>query len=100
MGHHPDITLEDSIMSRTATVRARVAPSLKADVEKLLDRLGMTTTEAITLFFSQIRLRKGLPFPVELPNATTRKTFEATDRGEGLNAYDNIDKMFAALDKC
>jgi DNA-damage-inducible protein J len=92
--------MEDLIMSRTATVRARVAPSLKADVEKLLGRLGLTATEAITLFYSQIRLRQGLPFPVELPNATTRKTFEATDRGEGLNTYDSIDKMFAALDKC
>jgi DNA-damage-inducible protein J len=100
MGHHSDMALEDSIMSRTATVRARIAPSLKADVEKLLDRLGLTATEAITLFYSQIRLRQGLPFPVEIPNAATRKTFEATDRGEGLNTYDSIDKMFAALDKC
>jgi DNA-damage-inducible protein J len=48
-------------MSRNATVRARIAPSLKADVEKLLDRLGMTTTEATTLLYSQIRLRQGLP---------------------------------------
>jgi DNA-damage-inducible protein J len=100
MGHRSDIKLEHSIMSQNATVRARVAPRLKADVEKLLERLGMTTTEAITLFYSQIRLRQGLPFPVELPNAATRKTFDATDRGEGINAYDSIDKMFAALDKC
>jgi DNA-damage-inducible protein J len=100
MGHLSDITMEDSIVSRTATVRARIAPGLKADVEKLLDRLGMTTTEAITLFYSQIRLRQGLPFPVELPNETTRKTFEATDRGEDLSTHDSIDKMFAALDKC
>lgn len=87
-------------MGRTATVRARIEPRLKADVEKLLHRLGMTTTEAITLFYSQIRLRQGLPFPVEIPNATTRKTFEATDRGEGLNTYDSLDEMFAALDEC
>ena len=87
-------------MNRTATVRARVEPRLKADVEKLLHRLGVTTTEAITMFYSQIRLRNGLPFPVEVPNATTRKTFEATDRGKGLNVYDDLDEMFNALDKC
>ena len=87
-------------MSRTATVRARVEPTLKADVETLLHRLGVTTTEAITMFYSQIRLRQGLPFPVEVPNAITRKTFEATDRGEDLNAYGNLDEMFEALDKC
>jgi len=90
----------DYKMSRTATVRARVEPSLKADVEKLLHRLGVTTTEAITMFYSQIRLRRGLPFTVEVPNAITRKTFEATDRGEDLNAYGSLDEMFEALDKC
>jgi len=87
-------------MIKTATVRARVEPGLKADVEKLLHSLGVSTTEAITMFYSQIRLRKGLPFPVEVPNETTRKTFDATDRGEDLNTYDSLDKMFEALDKC
>jgi len=87
-------------MSRTTTVRARIEPRLKSDVEKLLHRLGMSTTEAITVFYNQIRLRQGLPFPVEVPNATTRKTFEATDRGEDLHSYDNIDEMFEALEKC
>jgi len=87
-------------MNRSATIRARVEPGLKNDVEKLLHRLGVTTTEAITMFYSQIRLRQGLPFPVEIPNATTRKTFEATDRGEDINTFDSLDKMFEALDKC
>ncbi len=87
-------------MNRTATVRARIEPDLKADVEKLLHRLGVTTTEAITMFYSQIRLRQGLPFPVEVPNAVTCKTFEATDRGEELNTHNSLDDMFEALDKC
>ncbi len=87
-------------MNRTATVRARIEPTLKADVETLLHRLGVTTTEAITMFYSQIRLRKGLPFPVEVPNALTRKTLEATDRGKDLNTYDSLDEMFEALDVC
>ena len=87
-------------MNRTATVRARVEPELKADVEKLLHELGLSTTEAINLFYSQVRLRQGLPFPVEMPNAETQKTFEATDRGEDLNSYESLDEMFEALDRC
>jgi DNA-damage-inducible protein J len=85
-------------MSRTATVRARVEPRLKADVDKLLRRLGMSTTEAINLFYTQIRLRHGLPFPIEVPNETTKRTFETTDRGEDLHAYDSLEAMFEALD--
>ena len=87
-------------MSRTETVRARIEPRLKSDVEKLLHRLGMSTTEAITIFYNQIRLRQGLPFPVETPSAITQKTFEATDRGEDLHSYDSLDQMFETLDKC
>ncbi len=87
-------------MKRTATVRARVEPELKADVERLLHELGLSTTEAINLFYSQIRLRQGLPFAVEIPNAESRETFEATDRGEGLNSYESLDEMFEALDRC
>ena len=86
-------------MNRTATVRARIEPRLKADVDKLLHRLGISTTEAITIFYNQIRLRQGVPFPVEVPNASTRKTFEATDRGEELHSYKSFDEMFEALDK-
>jgi DNA-damage-inducible protein J len=48
-------------------VRARVDAQLKADSEEVLHRLGITTTEAIRLFLAQIRLRRGLPFPVQLP---------------------------------
>jgi DNA-damage-inducible protein J len=48
-------------------VRARVDPDLKADAETIFQELGLSTTEAIRLFLSQVRLRKGLPFLVEIP---------------------------------
>ena len=87
-------------MSRTATVRARIEPELKEDVEKLLGRLGLSTTEAINLFYNQIKLNQGIPFPIKIPNKITKETFEATDRGEELNQYENLEDMFNSLDKC
>ena len=87
-------------MSKSATVRARIEPDLKEEVEVLLQRLGLNATEAINLFYNQIRLRRGLPFPVEVPNEVTRRTFESTDRGEDLNTYSSLDEMFEALDRC
>jgi DNA-damage-inducible protein J len=50
-----------------AVVRARVDSSLKNDTEKVFDKLGLTTTEAIRLFLAQVKLRGGLPFEVRLP---------------------------------
>ena len=87
-------------MSKTATVRARMDSNLKADVEALLRQSGISTTEAINMFYSQIRLHRGLPFPVDIPNETTMKTFEKTDRGEELISYDSVEEMFDSLDKC
>jgi DNA-damage-inducible protein J len=52
---------------RDAVVRARVQPDLKADAEKVFETLGINTTEAIRMFLSQVRLRGGLPFAVEVP---------------------------------
>ncbi len=60
-------------MTKTETVRARIEPELKRDAEAVLSGLGLSTSEAITLFLRQVTLRQGLPFPVQLPNAETRK---------------------------
>ena len=46
-------------------VRARVDKELKEDSEKILQRLGLTTAQAIRLFLTQIRIRNGIPFPIE-----------------------------------
>lgn len=47
-------------------VRARVDDRLKRESEKILDALGLTTTEAIRIFLHQVRLHKGLPFDLRL----------------------------------
>ena len=84
-------------MAKTEVVRARINPELKRNVEMLLSKLGLTTTQAITLFFQQMELRNGLPFPVELPNEETRGVFEKTDRGEELVECEDADDMFRKL---
>lgn len=52
---------------RDSVVRARVHPDLKQDTERIFETLGINTTEAIRMFLSQVRLRGGLPFSIELP---------------------------------
>jgi len=49
-------------------IHARMEPELKQDVESIFRALGMTTTEAVTLFYKQVKLRHGLPFTVEIPD--------------------------------
>ncbi len=84
-------------MAKEATVRARIEPKLKESAEEILKKLGLNATTAITIFYSQITLRRGLPFEVEIPNAMTRRTFAATDKGEGLTRCKDADDMFQKL---
>ena len=56
---------------KTAIINARVQPELKSDVELILSQLGITTTQAITMFFEQIRMNRGIPFQLKIPNDET-----------------------------
>ena len=38
-------------MAKTAMIRARVEPELKQEAEKVFTTLGLSATEAITLFY-------------------------------------------------
>ena len=82
---------------KNTIIRARIEPELKEKVEIVLNSLGMTSTDAIRVFFKQIELRKGLPFAIELPNAETEKVFKATDKGSKLNKCDSAEEMFERL---
>jgi DNA-damage-inducible protein J len=86
-------------MARTAMIRARLEPTLKTNAEKILRQLGMSSTEAITLFYTQVTLRKGLPFDVKLPNQTTLDTFKKTDQDLELNEYDNLDEFMRKINE-
>ena len=85
-------------MAKDAVVRARIETDLKETVENIFSRLGLSTTDAINLFFRQVELKKGLPFLVEIPNETTLQTFAETDRGENLNYYNSVDELFKKLE--
>jgi addiction module RelB/DinJ family antitoxin len=51
---------------KEAVVRARMDENLKRESEDILRQLGLSQTEAIRMFFTQIVRRRGLPFQVVL----------------------------------
>ena len=59
-------------MPKTEFIRARVDEELKKKTEVLFTRLGLTMTEAITLFLIQCDMRNGLPFEVRIPSNKER----------------------------
>jgi len=86
-------------MGKSAVVHARIEPETKQKAEKVLRKLGLTPTEAIRLFYRQICLREGLPFPVLMPNRTTRRTLEKSARGEGVKTFESLEEMFKSWEQ-
>jgi DNA-damage-inducible protein J len=84
-------------MGKTSTVRARIEPELKGKAEHIFQQLGLTTTQAITLFYKQVELKNGLPFDIAIPNKVTHKTFSDTDAGRDLILCEDTDDMFKRL---
>ena len=54
-------------MAKSANLYARIEPELKEQAESILTALGIPASNAITMFYKQIILHKGLPFAVKLP---------------------------------
>ena len=54
-------------MAKTAYVTARIDPHLKRDAEKILREMGISVSDAVTIFFKQIVLHRKIPFDIKLP---------------------------------
>jgi len=91
------VSREVKNMAKISTVRARIEPELKIEVEKLFEDLGLSTTEAINLFYRQVKMRHGLPFNVVIPNKTTEKVFKDTDAKRYLIRCEDAEDMFDKL---
>ncbi len=70
-------------MALNATVRARVESNLKQEVEEILKEIGLSTSQAITLFLKRIKYERGIPFELKVPNATTIQAMEEAQNNIG-----------------
>lgn len=78
-------------MAKSANLYARIEPDLKEQAESILSALGIPASNAITMFYKQIVLKKGLPFEVKLPPVRSTDVSALTE--EQLNA--ELEKGYA-----
>jgi DNA-damage-inducible protein J len=67
-------------MERNVNLNVRINNITKHNAETILKKLGISTTDAINIFFNQLILERGLPFAVKLPR---EKTPEEHRKGMG-----------------
>lgn len=89
--------------AKTAQIRARIDPAVKAKAEDILEELGLTPSSAISSFYKQIVMRRGLPFALEVPNAQTIVAIQEARRGdqliEGADLEDLLSKLLSKREK-
>lgn len=87
------------IAMKTAAVHSRIEPETKEMAEGILRKLGLSPTDAIRLFYTQITLRNGLPFPVAIPNEETAQAMEDSRKNRDLSTYSSTDELFKSWDE-
>jgi DNA-damage-inducible protein J len=81
-------------MGKTGYITARIEPKLKARAARVLASVGVSTTDAITMFLRQVVLRIGFPFEVRVPNAETRKAIAELESGGGKRFEGTTNELF------
>jgi len=79
----------------------RIDPAIKTQADGVLQYLGMTTSEAVTIFLRQVVLNNGIPFPVVAPNYN-EETVAALREAEhiaqnGPHRFNTVGEMFDSL---
>ena len=85
-------------MAKTSTIQARINPDLKKRAQKILNKLNISMSEAISLYLTQVTLHRGIPFDIKIPNELTEKTLEKVEKGKNLHEVSSVDELFRELD--
>ena len=85
-------------MAKTAVITTRIDPELKQEVENILAGLGLTTSQALLIYFKQIALQKGIPFIVKIPNQETVQALAEAKEPHNLPAFNSVEALFDDLD--
>lgn len=72
-------------MTNTATeqISVRIDRKTKKAAESILNKLGLSPTDAVRMFYRQIAAQRGLPFHPKIPNAETLAAFKEVNEGGG-----------------
>ena len=75
-----------------------MTPRLKDSAESVFERIGLSSSDAIRIFFTQVVLHKGLPFDVSIPNKNTVETLKESALNIDVTTFASPDEAFAEWD--
>ncbi len=85
----------------SANLHIRLPANLKREAEKIIDAMGLDTSSAIRLFFTQITLQGTIPFALPKIRPMSKKTeriiMEALAEGDALGPFTDAKEALKAL---
>ena len=88
----------------TVAKNFRIDSELSNQASKLLEGLGLSMSQAVSMFLRQVVLQQGLPFEVKYPKRSG-ELLDAIEEAKRLEAdprtkhYTDMNEMWADLDK-
>ena len=71
-------------------VRARIAPDIKHNAEQVLASLGISMSDAIRIFVSQVAIRQSFPIELKTPNQMTVQAMQADAEQDEYGSADDL----------
>ncbi len=84
-------------MNKTATIQARIDPNVKNKAQRILNKLNISMSEAVSLFLTQVSLTNGIPFDIKIPNNLTEETLRKSENGEDLHEVSDVNQLLEEL---
>lgn len=84
-------------MPKSAIIQTRIDPGVKSKAQRILNKLNISMSEAISLFLTQVSLNKGIPFEIKIPNKLTEDTLTKSERGEELHEVSDTKELLKEL---
>ncbi|MBQ9863423.1 MAG: type II toxin-antitoxin system RelB/DinJ family antitoxin [Lachnospiraceae bacterium] len=86
-------------MAKTANLYARIEPEVKEQAEEILEALGISTSSAISMYYKQIILHRGIPFDVKIPAARPLDASKLTEEQFDAELQKGLDDIKAGRTK-
>ena len=93
--------------TKTANISARIQHDIKHQAEAILTQMGLPRSVAIDMYYRQIIMHKGIPFPLTIPSTVpARDTLSEADfdmvmqtgyEQAKLDDSESLDDVFGAL---
>ncbi|MDR0676735.1 MAG: type II toxin-antitoxin system RelB/DinJ family antitoxin [Elusimicrobiota bacterium] len=106
-------------MNRNISLHIKVNENIKTQAEKILNKIGLTTTDAINVFLNKVVLSRSIPFEltvddedcytceygyVHKPNKETLKAMKEGDKilkdlqdGKNVKTYKSAEELFKEI---